>query len=248
MASGDSGFGDSNRFPTTNWNLVEQAKQHDGADVEAINQLIAKYWKPVFYFIRSRRYPLQQAEDLTQEFFLRFLERDWIRRAEPQRGRFRTFVLTILVRFLSDMGEKRISRQKLFDQRIVAVSTLLTDDDRTFEPPSSETPEAVFFRLWACSLVAHVRNDVKLACDQTGQSAWFEMFEIHSGTAETPAMSMAQLAKQFGLTRDQVRYRLDRIHSHFATAFRAELHRDGCAESEIDAELHNLTQLLSQSG
>ena len=92
------------------------------------------------------------------------------------------------------------------------------------------------------------RSDVKLACDRTGQSAWFEMFEIHSGTAETPALSMVQLAKQFGLTRDQVRYRLQRVHRHFATAFRAELHRDGCAEDEIDAELHHLTQLLSPSG
>jgi RNA polymerase sigma-70 factor (ECF subfamily) len=99
----------SAQFPTTTWNMVLAAKDRQSAGyLDAMNRCIAGYWKPVFYFVRSRGYPLERAEDLTQEFFLQFMDREWIRRADPQRGRFRTFLLTVLVRFLSESPSRRM--------------------------------------------------------------------------------------------------------------------------------------------
>src|SRR5438552_4149470 len=90
-------------FPTTAWGFIQSIK--DCADVDylpALNPFLAAYWKPVFCFLRARGYRLHEAEDLTQAFFLRFLERDWILKVDPQKGRFRTFLLTLLVRFVAD--------------------------------------------------------------------------------------------------------------------------------------------------
>lgn len=92
--------------------MIQAAQDRDDpACMEATSRCIAAYWWPVFYFLRAKGYPLHRAEDLTQEFFLRFCQRGWIEPADPQRGRFRTFLLTILTRFLADQGTERAPRQ-----------------------------------------------------------------------------------------------------------------------------------------
>ncbi len=116
---------------------------------------------PVFYFLRARGYPLHRAEDLAQEFFLQFYQRGWIGRAEQQRGRFRTFLLTILTRFLSDQGPERCPRQRAFDEQLVTISVLLGDSDRSFEPPDNRTPEEIFMQQWARAVLARVQQGLE---------------------------------------------------------------------------------------
>ena len=106
------------RFPSTAWSVVRAAQRSDCPEyVTALNRCIAAYWRPVYCFLRAHGHPTHHAEDLTQEFFLRFCERDWIRRADPQRGRFRTFLLSVLKRFLSDQGPGRSPLQKIIVPR-----------------------------------------------------------------------------------------------------------------------------------
>ena len=118
-------------FPTTRWSMVRAAQNGDSPTYRAaMNRCIAAYWRPVFYFVRAKGYAVHRAEDLTQEFFLRFYERGWIERADRQRGRFRTFLLTILTRFLADQGHQRAPRQDVFDNRLVAISALMSEAER----------------------------------------------------------------------------------------------------------------------
>ena len=126
-------IGSGSPFPSTAWSMIEAAKDHDNAGyLAAMNRFIEGYWRPVFYFIRAKGHALHQAEDFTQEFFLQFLQRDWMRRVDRRRGKFRTYLLTILVRFLADQQSNRASRQKTFDQRLVAISSLVREDDRDY--------------------------------------------------------------------------------------------------------------------
>jgi DNA-directed RNA polymerase specialized sigma24 family protein len=243
----DPVFRNSGRFPTTRWSLVSKAKDRLSPEhVEAVNALVSKYWKPVFYFIRAKGYALDRAEDLTQEFFLGFLERDWIRRVDQTRGRFRTFVLTILVRFLADQGPKRVRRQKRFEQEILPISSLLTDRDRTFEPPTDENPESIFMQRWATALVDHVRAEVRRQLAKEDKSMRYKLFEAAVSTDPLEARSQTALAREHGLTRDQVRYAVNDVRGRFDRHFRGELRRDGCPADEIDDGVSDLIHLLER--
>ncbi len=94
-------------FPATAWSFIRQLQADPREVPPALNEFIRAYWKPVFRFLRARGYDSHQAEDLTQEFFLRLVQGDWLHRADLQRGRFRTFLLAILTRFLADQGPAR---------------------------------------------------------------------------------------------------------------------------------------------
>jgi RNA polymerase sigma-70 factor (ECF subfamily) len=238
-------FGPSGRFPTTRWTMVSQAKDHlSQGHIEAVNLLIRYYWKPVFYFVRAKGHPVADAEDLTQEFFLQFLQKQWIRRVDRSRGRFRTFLLTILTRFLYDQLPPRIRRQQLFEKGLVPISGLLTEAERSFEPPTQETPDAVFLRMWAQDLVGRVKTDVRTECSACGQEDWYEIFEAAVIGDVERRVSQVALAERYGLTRDQVRYRIDQVAARFRRAFREELLADGCSQEELEEEQTRLIDLL----
>src|SRR5262245_54823363 len=114
----------SGQFPTTAWRFIEVAQDASHPDhAHAMNGFIEAYWRPVFVFLRARGLPLHRAEDVTQEFFLQFLQRDWLQKADRERGRFRNFLLRLLVWFVADQGPKRSPAQRRFEQNIVSVQT-----------------------------------------------------------------------------------------------------------------------------
>ncbi len=233
-------------FPTTAWSMVQGAKKHDGDDyLAAMNRCIKGYWRPVFYFIRTKGYPLHQAEDLTQEFFLQFFQRDWVRRADRERGRFRTFLLTVLVRFLSDRGPKRVPRQELFDRRLVSISTLVGDQERTFEPPARETPEQVFMKKWAQAVIGNVRTHLEAWCRSKNRCEWYDVFStIHFPSPNDARPTQLGMAERFNMTRDQIRYGLEQTESQFVEFLRAEVAEQVGSVEDIEIEIGELERLL----
>jgi RNA polymerase sigma-70 factor (ECF subfamily) len=237
----------SDRFPTTAWGAIQAAQDHAQAGhVSALNQVIGRYWKPVFCFLRARGHDLHRAEDLTQAFFLRFLERDWLQKADPDRGRFRTFLLTILVRFLSDQGPRRAPRQQSFEQQFVSIASLLGDEERSYEPPRGESAEAVFMKQWAAVLVATVRQRLRRLCEEKGRPTWYDLFDaVHGAAPGTEDPSQHALADRFGVTREQVRYGLEQVRQWFAILLRAEVREQVGSEADVGAEIRELLALLA---
>ncbi len=233
-------------FPTTAWSMVRDAQNRQSpAYLAAMNRCIAAYWRPVFYFIRAKGYSLHRAEDLTQEFFLRFYERGWIERADQQRGRFRTFLLTILTRFLADKGDQRAPRQEVFDNRLVTLSALMSDSERTFEPPDNRTPEEIFMQHWAQAVIAHVQRCLEACCAQQGRPDWYRMFcQVYFPSPGGPRITQQALADQLHLTRDQVRYGLEEVNRQFVELFRAEVAEQVGEGVDLDTEIRELQSLL----
>jgi RNA polymerase sigma factor (sigma-70 family) len=227
--------------------MVRAAQDHDDArHLDAMNRCISGYWKPVFYFLRAHGYRVHQAEDLTQEFFLQFFQRDWIDRADSQRGRFRTFLLTVLTRFLADQGPKRAPRQKTFDDGLVSVSTLLTDEERSFEPPTHETPEQAFMKRWAHAVLDKVKSNLQAWCQCRSRPEWYEIFLANYFPAsDAPRVTQQILADHFGLTRDQVRYALEEVNRQFVEFLGCEVCEQVDSPEEIEDEIHHLQRLLS---
>ncbi len=230
-------------FPSTAWNLIDGAKDRSGS-AEMANRLLCRYWKPVYGFLRVRGYPVSTAEDLTQEFFLRLLERDWLCRADAHRGRFRTFLLTLLVRFLSDQGADRIRRQQHFERGIVPVSALRAEEPGGWEPAVQESPEAVFCESWARALLEHACQEVGRRYAAEGHGRWYAWFEEHVLGEGSRRTSQSALARRDGVSRDQVRYAVEQVKRSLEEKIRSELVGDGCGEDALDAEVRGLIDAL----
>ena len=239
-------FGASAQFPATAWTVVRAAKdRHSPEGVEALNRCIAGYWRPVFYFVRAKGYSVHEAENLTQEFFSQFFERDWIRRADPHRGRFRTFLLAVLSKFLADQKQPRAPRQQTFDDRMVCISALLGEEERRFEPPAHQTAEEVFMREWAHAVISNVARRLELWCQCRGRPDWYQMFrQVCLPPPGAARATQQSLAEQLQCTRDQVRYGLEEVNGQFIELLRAEVADQVGPEDDLDTEIRELDSLL----
>jgi DNA-directed RNA polymerase specialized sigma24 family protein len=240
---------ESARFPTTAWTVLEEIKQSPAAERAARkNQFIVRYWKPVFRFLRGRGYSLDRAEELTQDFFAMLLEEQDILGAKRENGRFRTFLLTLLKRFLSDqLDPARRRRQESFEDQHVSIGSLLTDDERCYEPVANQTAEDIFMRQWAAGIVVQIRQAVKELYEKRGQAEWYELFRLtQEPRPGEPPVTQEELGARFGLKRDGVKYRLSEVKQSFLVLLRARVKNEVGDEADIDAEIGELLRLLSQ--
>lgn len=174
MHSSNTDFGsDENRFHTTHWSIIVAARTEDEYERRAIiNDLMAKYWKPVYCYLRRHGHRDDVARDLTQGFFCDIvLDRELIQRADQAKGRFRTLLLTALERYRVSV-HRRKSRQKR--QPREGIQQLDTDKLSDFIAPQAEMePEEVFYHAWVTDLLDLVLAEVKdeyCSTDRTGQA------------------------------------------------------------------------------
>jgi RNA polymerase sigma-70 factor (ECF subfamily) len=237
----------SSGFPPTAWTALEKIKQSSAEErVERRNRFIEQYCKPVYYFLRAHRYSPDKAGEWTQAFFADLLGSEDFLKADRTRGLFRTFLLTLLKRFLSDQqNPARMPRQRFFEEGSVAISSFLTGEERSFEPPCHQTPETAFMRRWAQDLVASVKQQVKDLFDKRGQPQFYQLFE--ASQEEQPygeKLTQEELGRRFDLDRDGVKYRLQQVKQAFMVKLRTAMRDQGCTEEEVDAEIGELLKLL----
>jgi RNA polymerase sigma-70 factor (ECF subfamily) len=229
------------------WSIVNAAKsQGSPKRLAAANRCIAGYWKPVFYFLRARGYSFHDAEDMTQDFFTRFLDRDWIRAADGNRGRFRTFLLTILTRFVADQGPRRAKKQQTFDRHLVPISALVGDDERSYEPPTTETPDAIFMKQWAKAVIGQVQSELRAWAESKGRPDWHSIFDAHHFPPPgEPRPSQQALATKFAVTREQVKYAIEQMDAQFVETLRTVV-VDQTGGGDVDVEICELERLLAE--
>jgi RNA polymerase sigma-70 factor (ECF subfamily) len=232
-------------FPPTAWTVIRAVPAPGTAAYrDALNILISAYWRPVFYFLRARGYSMQQAEDLTQGFFGRFFEKDLVRRADPSRGRFRTFLLAVLCNYLSDQGPAA-PIQKQFEAWMLSVGDLLGDEESTYEPTGGVTAEKVYNQKWAVELIRDVRERLRRLCEERGQAEWYAVFAaMHVDVGVDGPPRQEELAQRLGMSRDQVRYRLKQVTAWFGALLRARLRHEVGSDVEIDVEVRELQAAL----
>ncbi len=229
------------RFPSTAWTCIQAARDPDHPHrVAAVNRLIETYWRCVFHYLRARGHAFQKAEDLTQAFFLRFLERGWLGRVDPARGRFRNYLRTLLKGFVCDQTV-RASLQVQFERSFVSIASLIQDSDRTYEPADQETGEEAFDKQWKDSVLATVRRSLQLYYEGTGKVEDRLRFQIfaayHFAERASEQPTQEQLAERFGVTREQVRYALEEVGKRYKRFLRQEIRDQVGSEEEIDQEL-----------
>ncbi|HJP97783.1 MAG TPA: sigma-70 family RNA polymerase sigma factor [Rhodanobacteraceae bacterium] len=222
------------RFDTTRWSVVLQARGDPAAARRALETLCRTYRPPVLAFVRSRGYQADAAEDLTQAFFARFLERAWHSSADPGRGRFRSFLLTALKRFLIDADAEATALKRGGAFRFETLEEDADDDAGT-----SETPESVFEREWAHAMLdaafARLREEARSA----GKLPLFE--RLSEFLIEPPDDSdYERVAADLKLRRNTFAVAVHRLRHRLRELVRDEISQTTSGRGEMEAELRAL--------
>lgn len=231
-------------FPTTHWSLLAKATlDGDAESRKALEELCRRYWGPVYQFIRARGASEAEAQDLTQDFMVHLLAKSTFQRADPLRGRFRSFLLGSLVRFLGDAADRR---QSLKRGGLVPHISLELSADRDQAAVSSD--EAILFdREWALTILETALNRMRREYAETSRSDEFNRLKnFLPGGAESP--SYETTAAQIGLSVPALKSQVHRLRRRFRALVREEVAQTIGTPHEIDAEMAYLQEVLTDKG
>jgi RNA polymerase sigma-70 factor (ECF subfamily) len=233
------------RFSTTAWTDVIAAR---GASTErsarAVEELCRKYWKPVYAFLRRKGRRPEEAADLVQDYFAEALRRDYFAGADRERGKFRTYVLATLRRFLYG---HRAARRRTNERPLEMIPPdLLSESARLARDiEGSGSPEEIYCREWARALVAAAMGRVEQENRGSRRGRYVEVFMAQvRAAAEGRTASYAQLAERFGISETDVTNYLHRGRRLYDAALRAELRNSVHTDREVEEELGELRRYL----
>src|SRR6266481_4203479 len=170
-------------FRTTHWSVVLAAKRSDSPErMTALTALCQGYWYPLYAFVRRQGRDRQQAEDLTQDFFARLLEKNTLASVQPEQGRFRSFLLASLKNFLANDWDRAHTAKRGGGYSIISWDDQLGEDRYLREPSHDATPERLFEQTWALTLIQTVLDQMKKEYADAGKSQVFE--SIHTSLSE----------------------------------------------------------------
>jgi RNA polymerase sigma-70 factor (ECF subfamily) len=226
------------RFETTRWSLVLQARAAEPEARVALEALCRSYRPPVLAYIRGRGYAPEDAEDLAQTFFARLVEHDWHASADSARGRFRTFILTVLKRFLSDDAARLHARKRGGDMRFESFDT---HDAQAVA--DQELPEHAFERAWA---LAVLHSAIARLQDEAQQSGKEDLFlALREFLIEPPDdADYARAADKLGLRRNTLAVAVHRMRHRLRELVQAELEQTTANPEDYDREMHDLGAAL----
>src|SRR3984893_2962786 len=223
------------KFPTTRWTLVAAAGDpHRKETRSALASLCENYWYPLYAYLRRRGYPADQAQDLTQEFFIRVLEGRYLDRADPKKGRFRSFLLTSLKFFVAD-EEDRQRTQKRGAGMVVSLEFSRGEERYQREPAHDETPERIFERRWALSVLDRVVEKLRGEFVQHGRPEHFERLKVFLlGQSDSP---YAALAREMNTSEGALKVAIHRLRKRYRDLFRQEIADTVADPGEVESDL-----------
>ncbi|HIE97358.1 MAG: sigma-70 family RNA polymerase sigma factor [Fuerstiella sp.] len=243
----DAGFPSphSGRFATTRWSIVQAAGvQATPNSRHALEELCATYWYPLYAYVRRRGYQADDAQDLTQSFVLSLLERNAVQRADPDRGRFRSFLLGSLNKFLSDETRKQGAQKRGGDRKILSINVDDVENRYQLEPTDDITPEAVFERRWALTVLDAALTRLQGDYERVGKLPLFEALRGHIG-ADKSTIPNREVAESLSMQEGAVKVAAHRLRQEYRDALRAEIAQTVTNSKELDDELTGLFQTLS---
>jgi RNA polymerase sigma-70 factor (ECF subfamily) len=236
----------ASRFATTRWDLVlvSAETQAPGAD-EALSDLCRTYWRPLYAFVRRRGYSPADAEDLVQDFFAQFLQARSVKKADPLRGRFRTFLLTSLQNFLANEWDRVSAAKRGGKFRFVAFDQLASEERDALDAPDTAPPEMAFDVRWARSIVDTAVQRLREEAEAHGKKDVFD--ELKGFLTAADATSYETAATRLRMPLNAVKTAIHRLRGNFRTVVRREVARTVSSPTEIDEELRYLRAVLASS-
>jgi len=232
-------------FATTHWSVVLAAADDDSPRAAAaLAQLCQVYWHPLYAFVRRQGANPHEAEDLTQEFFARLLDKNFIASASQEKGRFRSFLLVALKRFLINERERAMAQKRGGGQPTIPLDIERAEATYRSEPVDAMTADRIYERRWALALLDHVLETLRAEAEADGKTEFFEALKVFL-CGEKSAESQASIGQRFGMSEGAVKAAVHRLRVRYRERLRAEVATTVAHPSEIDAELRHLLAVLS---
>jgi RNA polymerase sigma-70 factor (ECF subfamily) len=232
-------------FTTTHWSVVLAAGRNDVPQAQAaLEKLCQTYWPPLYAYVRRRGYSPADAEDLTQEFFAWLLGRRWLERADQQRGRFRSFLLTSLSNFLANEWDKARA-QKRGGGQIISLQRDEAETRYVWGPADNLTPEQSFDWRWALTLLDQVMNRLGTEFAQDGKGELFAALKPCL-LGERAAQPYAALASTLGMTEGSVKVAVYRLRQRYRQLLREEIANTVANPEEVEEEMRYLFTVLAR--
>lgn len=232
-------------FRTTHWSLVLEAARADAPEREsALAILCQDYWYPLYAFVRRQGRNPQEAEDLTQEFLARLVARNGLASVRPEHGRFRSFLLAALKNFLANDWDRQRAVKRGGRHRIVSWDGESAESRYLAEPCHEATPERIYERSWALSVIQTVLERLRQEYADSGKGGVFD--SIQSCLEEESEETYAQIAARLNLSEGAVKMAVFRLRKNFRQRLRAEIARTVADPGAIDEELRHLFTCLGQ--
>jgi RNA polymerase sigma factor (sigma-70 family) len=241
---------DRRRFASTQWSLVLAAGQNSSPEAErALSALCAAYWPPLYFYIRSRGYSVPEAQDLTQSFFARLLEKGYLSHVNQERGKFRSFLLASLNNFLTNEREREQAQKRGGNLRIISLEEIASVEVRYHSDKtlSGQTPEKLFERQWVLTLLDRVFARLAKEFEAVGKAKMFDCLKPFLGGNE--GVPYSRVATDLGMTEGALKVAIHRLRKHFRELLRDEIAQtmqDPDRTKEIDDEIRYLMEVLSR--
>lgn len=232
-------------FHTTHWTVVLAACNQNGDLAgSAIASLCSTYWYPLYAFIRRQGASPHDAEDLTQEFLFRFLERDSLAGVQPAGGKFRSFLLACLKNFLANERERAQAQRRGGGRKLIPLDDEEARTRYGLEPADQRTPEALFERRWAFTVLERTMTDLQREYAAAEKSDLFEALQgfLPGGQGD---IARAELAARRGMSAGALDVAIHRLRQRFGILLRQQVARTVSVDAEVDEEIRHLISLLS---
>jgi RNA polymerase sigma factor (sigma-70 family) len=231
-------------FATTHWTVVLAAREREGTAARlALASLCSTYWYPLYAFIRGRGSSPHEAEDLTQEFFLHFLERNALQRVRPEAGKFRSFLLACLKNFLANERERARAQRRGGGRPPVPLASGEAETRYSLEPSDHRTPDAEFERRWAFATVERTLAELRREYDGIDKRALFEELQGFLPCGEG-SVSRGELAVRRGVSVGAIDVAVHRLRQRFGALLREQVARTVSSEAEVEEEIRHLIAAL----
>ncbi len=231
-------------FAATRWTLVLSAARASQTPraAAAMAELCRLYWYPLYAFIRRRGHAAQNAEDLTQEFFARLLDKHFLAAADQEKGQFRTFLLTAVKRFLANEYEAAQAKKRGGGQLIIPLDGLEPEARYRLEPAVTLSPERLFERQWALTLLKQVLARLQGDMATQGKAALFDALKDHLTGSRTE--SQAATAARLGMSEGAVQVAVHRLRRRYRELMREEIEHTVASPDEVEDEVRYLFTCL----
>jgi RNA polymerase sigma-70 factor (ECF subfamily) len=232
-------------FRTTHWSVVLAAREENaGGPTRALELLCRAYWYPLYAFVRRRGVPVADAQDLTQEFFARLLQRDFLRNVAREKGKFRTFLLSSLNNFLvSEWHRAQAAKRGGGQHNFVSWDDLQAEERYASEPAAEGTPEQFYDQRWAVAVMDQAMAQLREEFESAGKKAHFEQMKPFL-SAEGSREDYARAGTPLEMSDATFSVAVHRFRRRYAAVLRSVVAHTVSGPDEIEEELRCLAQAL----
>jgi len=233
------------QFAVTHWSVVLAAGRSDSTHARsALEKLCRTYWQPIYAFVRRQGHSPHDAQDLTQEFFARLLEKKSLADVDRAKGRFRSFLLASLKHFLANEWDKARAQKRGGGQVLIPIDAQSAETACGVDPADQATAEKIFERRWALTLLDHALQRLREEHVREGKESLFEQLKV-TLTESSRSVRYAEMASQLQMSEGAVKVAVHRLRQRYRELLRAEIADTVTTPAEVEEEIRALFSALA---